>query len=173
MPKVPALIDRRALLGAAMASASCATVPKHSRVNRNQALSALPMQTASAVPFQPLAYEGQVVLLTFMATWCFPCLAELLVLERLGREHRAQGFRNILVGMDLEGVAVLAPLVAAYAIEDPVVVADDFIRSGESVFGRIREVPMRLLFGRTGELLGGYTGVIPFPDLERLVVAAL
>lgn len=131
----------------------------------------LPKQTAGRVKFEPWQLEGKVVLVTFLATWCFPCLTELVVLKRLEDDHREQGFRNVLVGMDLEGRAVLDPFVDGYRITSPVVVADDRLRSGNTAFGRIRELPTRILFARSGAPVIGYTGVSKYEDLERVVAA--
>ncbi|MFZ5442687.1 MAG: TlpA family protein disulfide reductase [Myxococcota bacterium] len=132
-------------------------------------MSALPRETAGTVPFEPWKLEGRVVLVTFLATWCFPCLTELVVLQHLERDWGEKGFSNVVVGMDLEGRAVLDPFVEGYRLTCPVLVGDDRLRSGETVFGRIRELPSRVLFARSGDVVVGYAGVSQFEDLERLV----
>ena len=134
-------------------------------------MSALPQQTAGHVPFEPWKLEGKVVLITFIATWCFPCLTELVVINRLERDHAAAGFANVLVGMDLEGRDVLEPFAEGYKLTVPLLIGNDRIRSGDTVFGRIRELPSRILFGRSGELVVGFAGVSKYEDLERLVAS--
>ncbi len=164
------MISRRGLLLATVA-AGCTRPGGATTADLRTYLDALPRQTANGVPFVPQQLEGKVVLVTFLATWCFPCLTELVVLDRLGRDHGAQGFANVLVGMDLEGSQVLEPFAAGYRLTAPLVVADDRLRAGETVFGRIRELPSRALFARSGELVVGYSGVSKYEDLERLVAS--
>lgn len=161
------LISRRALLTMALA-VGCA---KRGDVlpDFRGFLDDLPRHTAGRVPFEPSRLEGRVVLITFLATWCFPCLTELVVLQRLERDHGGRGFSNVLVGMDLEGKMVLAPFAEVYKLSAPLVIADERIRSGESAFGRIRELPTRLLFGRSGKLILAYSGVSKYEELDRAV----
>lgn len=163
-------ISRRAVLLAAL-GAGCTKRSESALADFRTFMNALPKETAGKVPFEPWKLEGKVVLLTFVATWCFPCLTELVVINRLERDHREQGFANVLVGMDLEGRAVLEPFAEGYNLEVPLIIGDDRIRSGETVFGRIRELPSRLLFGRGGEVVVGFSGVAKYEDLERLVAS--
>lgn len=164
------MITRRELLLASLA-AGCARNRDAALADFRTFMSALPRQTAGKVPFEPWALEGKVVLLTFIATWCFPCLTELRVVKRLEETLGPRGFANVLIGMDLEGRAVLEPFAEGYALEVPLIIGDDRIRSGETVFGRIRELPSRILFGRGGELVVGFAGVAKYEDLERLVAS--
>ncbi len=168
--RVHRLITRRSVLLASM-SMGCVKASSSLNADIHSFLAALPRETAGRVPFEPQQLEGKVVLITFLATWCFPCLTEMVVLKRLQRDHEEKGFRNVIVGMDLEGRAVLEPFAESYRLTAPVVIADDVIRSGESVFGRIRELPTRLLFARNGKLVVGYSGVSKYEDLERLVAS--
>jgi thiol-disulfide isomerase/thioredoxin len=131
----------------------------------------LPKQTAGRVPFEPWKLEGKVVLVTFLATWCFPCLTELVALKHLENDYGEKGFANVMVGMDLEGRAVLDPFAQGYKLTSPLIVADDRIRSGTTSFGRIRELPTRILFARSGAPVIGYTGVSKYEDLDRVVAA--
>lgn len=164
------MISRRNVLLAALAS-GCTKNPDAAKVDFGTFMAALPMKTAGRIPFEPWTLEGRVVLVTFLATWCFPCLAELVVLERLARDHGEKGFSNVLVGMDLEGRQVLDPFAEGYKLTAPLLVADDRLRSGDTVFGRIRELPSRVLFARSGEVVVGYSGVSKYEDLDRLVAA--
>jgi thiol-disulfide isomerase/thioredoxin len=134
----------------------------------------LPFETADdGLGFSVNGLQGRVVLITFIATWCFPCLADLVTIKRLASLYGARGFSNVLVGMDLEGRRVLEPFAKEYQLDAPLLVADDRIRSGNSAFGAIRELPSRLLFGRDGALVVAFSGVTPFQDLARLVEAEL
>lgn len=163
-------LSRRHLLLAAAAS-GCVKSNDAVRADFRTFMNSLPHQTAGRVPFEPWTLEGKVVLITFLATWCFPCLTELVVLSRLERDHGEAGFANVLVGMDLEGRAVLDPFAEGYKLTSPLIVADDKVRSGDTPFGRIRELPTRILFGRSGAPVIGYTGVSKYEDLERIVAS--
>lgn len=164
------MISRRGLLLASLAT-GCARNRDAALADFRTFMNALPRQTAGQVPFKPETLEGQVVLVTFIATWCFPCLAELAALDHLANDYGPKGYANVLVGMDLEGRKVLDPFAEGYKLTAPLIVADDRIRSGETVFGRIRELPSRVLFARRGELVVGYAGVSKYEDLDRLVAA--
>lgn len=164
------MISRRGLLLATLAT-GCARNRDAALADFRTYLNALPRETAGRVPYKPETLEGQVVLVTFLATWCFPCLTELPALDHLARDYGAKGFANVLVGMDLEGRQVLDPFAEGYSLTAPLIVADDRLRAGQTVFGRIRELPSRVLFARSGEIVVGYSGVSKYEDLDRLVAA--
>ena len=44
--------------------------------------------------------RGKVVLVTFWATWCGPCLEEMPTLEKYYIEHKADGFEVIALSVD-------------------------------------------------------------------------
>lgn len=161
------VISRRSVLLAALASGCAKQVPP-AEVFRTY-LNDLPHQTAGSVPYEPWTLEGKVVLVTFIATWCFPCLADLVVLQRLERDYGERGFANVMVGMDLEGREVLDPFAEGYKLTWPLLVADDRVRNGETVFGRIRELPSRVLFAKSGEIAAAYAGVSTWKDVSRVV----
>ena len=164
-------VSRRLVLGALLAAGCPRAEPEPPKWRSWAAY--LPRDVAGQVPFEPEAMDGQVVLVTFIATWCFPCLAEFAVLSRLDRDFAARGFRNVLVGMDLDGHKTLDPFARGYELAWPLVVADERLLSGDSLFGRVRELPSRLLFGRDGKLVLGYSGVAAYEDLAKAVAAAI
>lgn len=165
------MISRRHLLLAAAAGGCVKATPPAPDLRAFTA--DLPWETANGVAFEPWRLEGRVVLLTFLATWCFPCLAELVVLKRLARDHGEGGFSNVLIGMDLEGKKVLEPFAQGYQLTEPVLVSTPRLRNGETLFGRIRELPSRMLFGRDGRLVVAWSGVSGFAELDQLVRAEL
>jgi peroxiredoxin len=54
-------------------------------------------------------FRGRLVLLTFWATWCLPCVEEMPGLERLHREFSGQGLAILAVSIDVQGAEVVAP----------------------------------------------------------------
>jgi thiol-disulfide isomerase/thioredoxin len=162
---------RNVLLASASLAAGCARSNEATLADFRTFMNDLPHQTAGKIPFEPWKLEGKVVLVTFLATWCFPCLAELAVLSRLEADHGEKGFANLLVGMDLEGRAVLDVFAEGYQLKWPLIVADDRVRAGETMFGKIRELPSRVLFARSGAVVVGYAGISKYEDLARLVAS--
>jgi thiol-disulfide isomerase/thioredoxin len=102
--------------------------------------------------------KGQVVLVYFFSTWCLPCLAELKVLATLQDEQGKKGFAVVAIGMDLEGSTVLEPFAESMQLPFPVLLADSFVRSGETAYGPVREVPTTVLLDRTGSAVAAYGG---------------
>jgi peroxiredoxin len=151
----------------------CAHAPEARFPHRDLFLGALPQDVVGAVPFDRAALEGQVVLVTFIATWCFPCLTDLATLDKLERDFGGRGFRQVLVGLDLEGRRVLEPFAAEYRLTYPLLVGDDRLRSGQTPFGHIRELPARVLFDRQGEVIAAYSGVVSPKALDAKVREAL
>jgi thiol-disulfide isomerase/thioredoxin len=152
--------------------ASCAHTPveQPATIDRVRALAALPAVAVDGSAFVADRYRNKVVLVTFIASWCFPCLSDLPVLQRMETEFGARGFRNVVVGLDVEGAASLAPMATQFALTFPVLSADDSLRKGDSVYGPIRELPVRIFFGADGHVIGGYSGVMP-PEQLRAVIA--
>lgn len=74
------------------------------------AFSAPPPENRPAPPFEIKALDGglfssenmrgKVVLLTFWATWCHACRAEMTALETFYRQHRRDGFEIVAISVD-------------------------------------------------------------------------
>lgn len=166
---------RVAQLGLVVALAGgCAhTAPPPPLPHRDVYLGAIPQAVVGAVPFRRAELQGQVVLVTFIATWCFPCLADLASLDALQKEFGGRGFTQVLVALDLDGPKVLEPFASAYQLRYPLIAGDDRLRSGATPFGLIKELPSRVLFDRSGQPVLAYSGVIEPAELARRVRAAL
>jgi peroxiredoxin len=67
------------------------------------------LPTLSGEPAGVRDHRGKVVLLTFWATWCIPCIEEMPALERLHRELSGEGFTVLAVSIDAQGAAVVGP----------------------------------------------------------------
>jgi len=110
---------------------------------------------------------------TFLATWCFPCLGQLPLLEIEQKRHGVRGFQILAVGMDLEGAEVLEPFAREYSLPFPLLVADGAIRKGQTAFGPIPVLPASFLFGRDGRLITVFPGLLVPDELDQLIVRAL
>ena len=68
-------------------------------------------------------FGDKVVLMSFWATWCKPCLVELKHLQKLYKKYRSKGFVVLAVSMDgPETRAKVKPFVKRYKLRYPVVV---------------------------------------------------
>ncbi|MBS1150789.1 MAG: Thioredoxin [Myxococcaceae bacterium] len=146
MQKLPVIL--------AVVLAACAHAPPAPTVQ--EALSALPLDAVGE--WRPARSHGRVTVVTFIATWCFPCLVDLPVLTKLQKDHPSD-LVVVLIGMDLEGRKVLEPFAEMNELRLPLIVADDQVRAGETPFGPIKQLPTRFIFRRDGTLSFAYAGV--------------
>ncbi len=135
--------------------------------------SALQLPSVGPAPYSGTRSRGQVLLVTFLATWCFPCIGQLSLLETEQKRHGARGLHILAVGMDLEGAEVLEPFAREYALPFPLLVADEAIRKGQTAFGPIPVLPASFLFGRDGRLITAFPGLLVADELDRLILRAL
>ncbi len=112
---------------------------------------------------------GAVTVVLFIATWCFPCLVDVAALSKLYEQEHKNGLEVRVVGMDLEREKVLVPFAESNAIGAPVFAVTDDILSGQSRFGRLRELPARFVFGRDGRLAVAYSGVAQPREFEVFI----
>ncbi len=176
LPAHPGLQARHALLALACAAllAGCAHGPAPSAYLRgSRFLAALNLPAVGAVPYAPAQLRGRVTLVNFFATWCFPCLGELPLLDRLQHRFAERGFTVVAVGMDQEGFKVLEPFAQTFRYAFPMVVADAPLREGATAYGRIAALPTSFLLGRDGEVVAAYQGLATSSDLESYIERAL
>lgn len=115
------------------------------------------------------AFRGKVMLLTFFATWCFPCMVEVPHLQALQKDFSPRGFSVVAIGMDLEGAKVLRPFARTLEPPYPVLVADAEVREGRSPYGQIRELPTTYLLDREGQIVAAFSGSVNPEQLRKLI----
>ena len=104
--------------------------------------------------------RGQVVLVSFGATWCEPCKEELKVLEQLKREYRDKPVQFLWVSVDTEtdvSNSKLKDYAKRLKISFPVLRDPD--RSTFMRFSPRMRLPTVLFFGRDGRLSTSQVGV--------------
>ena len=153
--------------------AACRSTPEVVEAPGQGFLGALTLPSVGPTRHEPATLSGSVVLVSFFATWCFPCVAEIPNLIALQRDLGPSGLRIVAVGMDLEGRRVLAPFAEYYALNYPVLEADDAMREGRSPFGLIRALPTAVLLDRRGALAAAWQGVVGHDEVDGAVRAAL
>lgn len=69
----------------------------------------VPIRTADGHVIDLSRFRGDVVLLTFWATWCAPCVYEMPTLDRLQGEMRGKRLKVVAVSIDRGGLVAVAP----------------------------------------------------------------
>jgi thiol-disulfide isomerase/thioredoxin len=153
--------------------AACRSTPEFVEAPGGGFLAALALPAVGQRPLAPADLSGQVVLVSFFATWCFPCMAEIPTLQALQRDYGPRGLRVVAVGMDLEGAKVLGPFVEHYGLNYPVLLADERIIAGQSVFGPIRALPTTVILDREGRAVAAWQGVGGHEDVAKAIEKTL
>jgi thiol-disulfide isomerase/thioredoxin len=108
---------------------------------------------------------GDVVILTFWATWCVPCREELPLLSAYAAQHAAQGLR--VLGFSLDTPDQLKQVRAiAQQLAFPVGLMNETSAPG---YGRIWRLPVNFTIDRRGALVNnGWNDRPPTWTRERL-----
>jgi thiol-disulfide isomerase/thioredoxin len=107
---------------------------------------ALRVQSLDGKAYDLSQLKGKVVLLHFWTTWCEPCRAEMTELDKLQKEHSADGF--VLLGVDVgEGRGIVEKYLKSSGVTHPIAVAND-----ANLFSayQVRAFPTHVLIGRDG-----------------------
>jgi len=115
-----------------------------------------------------------VVLISFWATWCVPCLAELPHFDRIYKEQRDKGFVVMAISMDgPETAADVAPTVARLGLTFPVMI-DEETRVVAS-HNPHRDAPFTIIIDRKGSVVYSKPGYSPGDEaeIEKRILALL
>ena len=117
------------------------------------------------------AFEGNVVLLNFWASWCMPCQMEMPELEALWTRYQDQGFTIIGVSID-ESQRDAAVFLDAMPVSFPVA-WDGHGEVGQTY--RVHSLPRSILIDREGRVRARYDGfdTATFDSLTREVAGLL
>lgn len=139
-----------------------------------------PQDSAEAADFQLMNldgeevhlsdFKGEVVLLNFWATWCFPCRLEIPHLIDLYSRHRFQGLAVIGISLDPAGSELLKEFVQEMGINYPILIGNEKITSD---YGGIIGVPTTFVIDQEGMIHKRYVGLADESVLERDILALL
>ena len=165
----PGAARRRFLNGclAAGAAAAVLRVPaaRANELRVGEAAPAATLVTLTGDRIVSSALRGQVVILTFWATWCSPCREELPLLSQYATEHAAQGLRVLGFSLDEPGNLAEVRKVAA-GLSFPVGLLANSSAPG---YGRIWRLPVSFTIDRGGLLVeDGWKQKQPVWTRERL-----
>jgi thiol-disulfide isomerase/thioredoxin len=103
------------------------------------------------------SFAGKVLLVTFFATWCAPCVQEVPVLNQLQSEFAASGFSVIGLSVDQHGSANVAKFVEEEGVSYPVLMARSKTTKD---FGGVYGIPVAFLVNKSGTVVKKYTGYV-------------
>lgn len=108
---------------------------------------------------------GNVVILTFWATWCSPCREELPLLSKYATEHSSEGLRVLGFSLDLpEEIAGVRAVAKSLNFPNGLL-----SNSSAPGYGRIWRLPVSFTIGRDGRLVDdGWKDKKPVWTAERL-----
>jgi len=154
--------------------AGCASAPAPSRPRADAYLATLAtFPDLQGRTLSVSGWTGRVLVVQFLATWCFPCIATAPRLQDLEARYGSRGLSVLAVGMDLEGALVLGPFQEQLRLTYPVLVGNDALRAGKTAFGRITTLPTTVIVGRDGTVLAAFKGVPESGSLESFLEGAL
>jgi cytochrome c biogenesis protein CcmG/thiol:disulfide interchange protein DsbE len=166
---LPAPMTRRAVIGGAAALGIVgALLPIPSYANALQVGEAAPPATLVTLDGQRLSTSdllGQVVILTFWATWCVPCREELPLLSDYAVQHQAQGLAVLGFSLDsLDNLRLVKQVAQSFRF--PVGLLANSSAPG---YGRIWRLPVNFTIDRKGRLMdNGWNDQQPTWTQERL-----
>ncbi|PNS09575.1 peroxiredoxin family protein [Solilutibacter silvestris] len=155
----------RYIVSAALLGAATLAAARGNELAVGQAAPRLTMTTLDGAHFDTRELKGKVVFLTFWATWCGPCRAELPALSRYASAHASQGV--VVLALSLDSPADLQQVrEIARDLSFPVGMLGDEHVPG---YGRIWHLPVSFVIDRQGRLVvDGWKDKDPVWNATRL-----
>lgn len=116
------------------------------------------------------SFAGKVLLVSFFATWCPPCIEEIPTFIDLQDRYGKEGFSVIALSVDQGGPAIVAKLVKKKKINYPVLMADNETMQN---FGGVYGVPVSFLVNMEGNVVKKYPGYVPKSVLTKDIMGIM
>lgn len=113
---------------------------------------------------QSKSFAGKVLLLSFFATWCPPCVEEVPALVKLQKDLSAAGFSVIGLSVDQQGPAPVAKFIEKKGINYPVLLA---VEQTTVDFGGVYGIPVSFLVNKSGNVVKRYAGSVDHDIVEK------
>ncbi len=121
-----------------------------------------PVVTMKRLSYKPIntpvirssALDNKVVIITFWATWCTPCINEIPIWHSLKTKYESEGLKIIAISIDQERKTV-DQFLTRRPVRYPVVMATPEILKA---YGEIRAVPTTFIINRKGEIVHKFLG---------------
>jgi thiol-disulfide isomerase/thioredoxin len=105
--------------------------------------------TREGEPVEPKQFAGKVLIVTFWASWCGPCLQELPKLEGI---QRAAGKDNIqVVAVNIEDRDQFRRLHSQLSSSFKVLLTHDYNKASREAYG-VKGIPHMFIIGRDGRI---------------------
>lgn len=115
-------------------------------------------------------FKDKVLLVTFFATWCPPCIEEIPTLKKLHAELGDSGFSVVALSVDQTGASDVARMVDKKDINYPVLMADAEVMQD---FGGVYGIPVSFLINKEGNVVKKFTGYVPEQVLQKDIDSVL
>ena len=110
-------------------------------------------------------FSGQVVLVSFWATWCTPCQAEMPHLQRFYDTYKAQGFTVLSINTDdARSSSQVKPLVKSKGLTFPVLL--DKETAVVALYNPAKTLPFGVLIGKSGKIEQVFQGYTPGEEVR-------
>jgi len=157
------------LLAVALLAAytAAAAQPSHPLLNRPVPEFARPDLNGRRIDLK--SYRGQVVLLTFWATWCAPCQIEMPRFVKWQRRYGPSGLQIVGISMD-DDAAPVRDLCGKNAVNYPIVMGDPRLAMR---YGGVLGLPLTYLIDRGGRIRARFQGDADLQAMEDEMTALL
>lgn len=134
-----------------------------SHADANDAQVSIKLKGVDGKTYDVAAMRGEVVLVSFGATWCKPCVWELEALEELKKEYAGRGVRFLWVSIENDD-QTSNELLRDYAksLKMTIPVLRDPEKTAYAQFSERVRLPMVVFFDRAGKFVAPkHTGMTP------------